>query len=106
MEIKNETYILKNQKCRECGAKLEISKEDLRLYAGNLVYTCPCCEKTIGIYYTDDKNDPNIGTIQELRELNRLHLPLNAIIWLITIGVAGFFLWILWYTVTAAMSAL
>jgi hypothetical protein len=103
MEIKNETYILKNQKCRHCGAELEISKEDLRLDGDNLVYTCPCCEMIIGIYYTDDKNSPNIGTMREVQELNKDHLPINAIIWLATIGVAGLFLWILCYAVAAAL---
>ena len=71
MKITNETYYLKTQRCRHCGAKLQIDKNDLYLSDKDTVFTCPCCRGVSGINYTFNENEPNIGTVREVDEFVR-----------------------------------
>jgi nitrate/TMAO reductase-like tetraheme cytochrome c subunit len=70
MEIIQEPFCGKIQKCRLCQTVVKIEKEDLYLWNNaSIKYNCPVCHLRNNVKYTSDKTEESVGTVREIKQL-------------------------------------
>jgi hypothetical protein len=70
MEIIQEPFCGKIQKCRLCQTVVKIEKEDLYLWNNaSIKYNCPVCHLRNNVKYTLDKTEESVGTVREIKQL-------------------------------------